>query len=304
MATAAWGGSFVVIKSAVSVVPVANFLAIRFVVAAAALLACRPRAAFRLRPGLQARSLCLGAVYGVAQLLQTSGLARTPASVAGFVTGMYVVFTPLLAAVVLRRRVAGSAWLAVAVSAGGLAVLSLRGWSLDGGELLILASAVLYALQILGLGAWSSPDDAYGMATVQMLGIAAVSVLAAFLLPHALSGSLPAARMSWTSMLASASMWWRILYAALVAGAGALVVQTWAQAHLPPVRAAVTMALEPVFAAVFAVGLGGEHLHWRLLGGVGILAGMLLAERPPSRPNATPPGVARQGASPPRVTPE
>ena len=53
-------------------------------------------------------ALVLGLLYGVAQILQTAGLAHTAASVSGFITGMYVVATPLFAAVILRTRVTGA----------------------------------------------------------------------------------------------------------------------------------------------------------------------------------------------------
>jgi drug/metabolite transporter (DMT)-like permease len=71
---------------------------------------------------------------------------------------------------------------------------------------------------------------------------------------------------------------------ALVAGAFAMAAQTWAQAHLPPTRAAIIMTIEPVFAAGFAVLLGGEALSWRMLaGGTMVVAAMLLVELTPRR---------------------
>ena len=67
----------------------------------------------------------LGALYGVAQILQTAGLAHTAASVSGFITGMYVVATPLFAAVLLRSRIGGLTWVAVLLAVTGLGVLTL-----------------------------------------------------------------------------------------------------------------------------------------------------------------------------------
>jgi drug/metabolite transporter (DMT)-like permease len=71
---------------------------------------------------------------------------------------------------------------------------------------------------------------------------------------------------------------------AIFAGAGAMIGQTWAQAHLPPTRAAIIMTMEPVFAALFAVLFGGESVTVRMiLGGLLVLAAMLLAELGPRR---------------------
>jgi len=191
-------------------------------------------------------------------------------SVSGFVTGMYVVFTPILAVLLLRRRMPAVTWLAVALSTAGLALLSLNGLSVDLGVWLTLASAVLYALHIVGLGQWSRPGEAFGMSAVQMLAIAAVCLLATA--PH--GPVWPPDRNAWLA----------ILYMALIAGAGAMLMQTWAQSHLPATRAAIVMTTEPVFSAAFAVLFGSDVLGWRMLaGGALVLAAMYLVELAPRR---------------------
>lgn len=268
--TAVWGSTFFLIKDLLLRMPVPDFLAIRFAIAAVVLALIVPRAVLRLSVAARWRGLVLGLLYGVAQILQTAGLAHTAASVSGFVTGMYVVMTPLFAAVLLRHRVRLPAWVAVLLATAGLGLLALRGFSFGYGELLTLASAALYALHIVGLGAWSSGKDALGLAVVQMAVIAMVCGVAAvpggFVLP------------------AGPGDWMSVVYMALVAGAFALVMQTWSQAHLPPTRAAIVMCMEPVWAAVFAVLFGGESVTLRLLAGGGlILAAMYVTELTPSR---------------------
>lgn len=266
--TASWGSTFFLIKDVVARMPVPDFLAARFVVAAVVLAAFRPRAVARLPRAARWQAATLGLVYGLAQILQTAGLQHTSASVSGFVTGMYVVLTPLLAGVLLHQRVGAVAWSAVGVATAGLAVLSLHGLAVGYGELLTLGCAALYALHIVGLGAWSGGRDAYGLSVVQMAVIAGVCLLAA--LPDGLT--LPP----------DASAWGGVVYTALVAGALALLLQTWAQAHLSPTRAAVIMTTEPVFAGLFAVWLGGEALTLRVVvGGALVLAAMYLAELGP-----------------------
>lgn len=268
--TVVWGSTFFLIKDVVGRMPVPDFLAVRFAIAAVVLAMLRPGSVRRLDPLARRRGVVLGVVYGLAQIFQTYGLAHTPASVSGFVTGMYVVLTPLFAGLLLRQRVGPTAWLAVALATTGLGVLSLRGIQLGLGESLTLVSAALYALHIVGLGAWSTGRDAFGLSVVQMVTIAAVCGVAAA--PGGIT--LPP----------DTGAWLGVVYTALVAGALALVVQTWAQAHMSATRAAIIMTMEPVFAGGFAVLLGGESVTARLLvGGVLVLAAMYLAELGPRR---------------------
>ena len=271
--TACWGSTFFLIHDLLDRVPVLDFLALRFAMAALVILVLAPRAIGRLSPTKRRNAVAVGLVYGVAQILQTAGLGHTAASVGGFITGLYVVATPILAAVLLRTRIGGATWVAVLLAMSGLAVLTLDSPSNLGvgyGEMLILIAAMLYALHIVGLGAWSTAEDAVGMALIQCLVIALVCGVAAA--PGGIT--LPDGAGDWLS----------IAYMAVFAGAGALLGQTWAQAHLPPTRAAIIMTMEPVFAAFFAVLFGGESLTMRmLLGGALVLVAMLLVELAPRR---------------------
>jgi drug/metabolite transporter (DMT)-like permease len=268
--TACWGSTFPLTKDLLERVPVLDYLAVRFAVASVALVLMFPRALGRLTPRARNRAVVLGLLYGVAQILQTAGLEHTAATVSGFITGLYVVCTPLLAAPLLRQRIGGATWGAVLLAVAGLAVLTLRGVSVGYGEGLTLLAAVLYAGHIVGLGAWSTAEDAMGMAIVQLLAITTVCSLVT--VPDGLV--LPGSAVDWTS----------VLYMAVFAAALALAGQTWAQAHLPPTRSAIIMSMEPVFAAVFAVLLGGEDLTLRMLvGGAMVLTAMLVVEVAPRR---------------------
>jgi drug/metabolite transporter (DMT)-like permease len=268
--TACWGSTFFLIHDLLDRVPAVDFLAVRFTIASAAMLLLAPRAIARLTPELRRRAIALGALYGLAQILQTAGLAHTPASVSGFITGMYVVCTPLLAALILRTRITGLTMAAVGLAVAGLAVLTLQGFSIGYGEALTLVAAIIYALHIVGLGAWSRPADAIGMSILQCLVIASICLVAAA--PGGIT--FPDRTGDWVA----------VIYMALFAGAAALLGQTWAQAHLAPTRSAIIMSMEPVFAAFFAVLLGGESITLRmLLGGAMVLAAMLVVELVPRR---------------------
>ncbi|WP_232211509.1 DMT family transporter [Nocardioides sp. CF8] len=268
--TACWGSTFFLIKDLLDRVPTLDFLAVRFAIAAAAMLLVAPRAIARLAPTVRRHAVVLGLLYGVAQILQTAGLAHTPASVSGFITGMYVVCTPLFAAWILHTRIGLVTWAAVALAAAGLGVLTLGGLSLGYGEAITLVAAMLYALHIVGLGAWSSARDALGMSILQIIVIAAICFVAT--VPDGIV--LPGNGRDWLSLV----------YMAIFAGALAMLGQTWAQAHLSPTRTAIIMSMEPVFAATFAVALGGEGITPRLLiGGAMVLSAMLVVELVPRR---------------------
>lgn len=271
--TAVWGSTFFMIKDLVTRIGVTDMLTVRFALASVVMLAVAGplRAGGRgLRMSRQTltRGVLLGLLYGVAQILQTVGLAHTAASVSGFVTGLYVVITPLLAALILRVRIAPTTWIAVGLATLGLGVLSLNGFAVGYGELLTLASAVVYAGHIIAMGRLSTPGTALSLTVVQMVVITAVCAVAAA--PGGIQ--LPS----------SGGDWLVVIYLGVVAGALTMFLQTWAQARVEATRAAVIMAMEPVWAAAFAVALGGEKVTVRMvIGGLAILGAMYLVELAP-----------------------
>ncbi len=268
--TALWGSTFILIKDINDRLPVPDFLGVRFTIAALTLLLLAPRAIGRMNPLLRRQSVYAGLIYTAAQLLQTFGLSHTAASVSGFVTGMYVVLTPLFAALLLRQRIPPTVWFAVTLSTAGLAILSLRGFHIGFGESITFASAILYALHIVALSRWASTGDAIGMATIQTAVVGAVCLVVAA------PGGITVAQ--------NGRDWISVVYMAVGAGAIAMLAQTWAQTRISAARAALLMTMEPVFAAGFAVALGGESLGPRVfLGGLFILTAMVIAESSESR---------------------
>lgn len=268
--TVVWGSTFLVVQDAVDRMPVTDFLTWRFGLATLAMVVLRPRSV----RALPARGLRTGGLLGLAlaagYLLQTLGLQTTPASVSGFLTGLFVVFTPLFGALLLRQRVPAAAWLAVAVATVGLGLISLHGLSIGGGELLTVGCAAAFALHIVGLGRWAASYDAYALAVPQL---ATTTVLCAAV---ALPGGL--------AVPPDAGVWAALALTALLATAVAFVVQTWAQQRLTPTRTAVVMTMEPVFALLFGVGLGGDRIGARGFAGAAlVLVAMLLVEVGPRR---------------------
>lgn len=272
--TAVWGSTFFLIKELLHTLSPLDFLAVRFTLAALFTTAMFWRRLCGASALAWKRGLGLGCVYGIAQILQTWGLASTAASVSGFITGMYVVLTPLVLWALFRTHIRASMWAAVLLASAGLAVLSLRGWAFGFGECLTLAGAGMYALHIVLLGRWAKDIDTFALTGMQMLSIAAICMI----------GAAPGG----IALPQSAAVWLSMLYMALAAGLLALVLQTWAQARIPATKAAIIMTTEPVFAAVFAVTFSTEQATWRLVvGGALILVAMLLAELTQHRKRTT-----------------
>lgn len=268
--TAVWGTTFVVVAGVIEKLPVFAFLSWRFGIAVVVLLLLRPRAVLLLDRRDLRRGAAIGAALGLGYWLQTFGLYTTPATVSGFITGMFLVFTPLVAWLMTREQVARSAWFAVALATVGLALISLKGFSVGIGELITLGGALMFAFQIVWLSLWSTPQKAYGLAVVQLGVVALMSML---VVPFESGPKVPP----------DAGTWAAVIFLAVVATALAFVVQTWGQAHIEPTRAAVILTLEPVFAGVTGL-LVGEQLTARVLAGCGlVLVAMYVVELGPRR---------------------
>ena len=267
--TAVWGGTFVVVKDAVERMPVMPFLFWRFLLAFLVLALLRPRAMLELSPEKRRHGVLLGLMLGGGYVFQTFGLVHTSATVSGFITGMFVVFTPLIGWVVLSEPVGRAVWAGVGLATLGLALISLNGLSMGLGELLTLGCAALFAGQIVGLARWSTAADAYGLTVLQLGVVAALCLLAS-----PLEGGM--------ELPPDAGAWAAIAFLALAATALAFLAQTWAQTHMSAPRAAIVLTMEPVFAGIFGVTVGGDQLTARILaGGVCIVAAMYVVELGP-----------------------
>ena len=259
------------VQRAVERMPVLDFLAVRFVVAAAAMFALRPtclRGVTRQELGM---AVALGIALGLAYITQTYGLLYTSATVSGFITGMYVVFTPVISWIILHRKIGRNTWFAVVLATVGLALLSLTGWSVGVGELLTLGCALVSAVYIVGLGEWSSKHETYGFSALQIATVAVISLVVA--LPGGIT--LPP----------DTGIWWIIIITAIFATSVAFLVQTWAQSLVPATNAAIVMTMEPVFAGVFGVIFGGDILTFQIIIGAScvLIAIVLIALRPSSK---------------------
>jgi len=261
--SAAWGMAFVVMKDAIERQSVNNFLFTRFLFAVLVMVALKPSVIKKMDRDLLIRASSAGVFLGLGYIFQTLGLARTGAAITGFVTGLYVVFTPLLAYFFLKERITKMIWFCVAIATIGLGLLSIRGFSVGIGEMLVLASAFFFAAHIIALGKWSSGRDVYAMTIVQLATCAVLSGLAS--IPEGYSPP------------PDNGVWGVVIFTAVICTAVAFVVQTWSQAHMTTTKVAVILTMEVVFAAVFAMIFGGERLTLQAtLGGVMVLTAMFM----------------------------
>src|SRR4051812_42345825 len=172
-----WGSTFVVVKNAVERMPVMDFLAWRFAIAALVMAALRPRTLRALSSTARRHGVILGLALAAGYIAQTFGLERTPATVSGFITGLFVVFTPLCSGLLLRRRVDKMAWVAVGVACCGLGVWAWRCFSVGRGGALVLLCALSFAVCVGGVGGCSPPADACGLAVVLLSAVGVVSIV-------------------------------------------------------------------------------------------------------------------------------
>jgi drug/metabolite transporter (DMT)-like permease len=264
--TAVWGVTFVQVKDAVDVYPLFAFLAVRYAIATGVLAVAGGRRVRTLGRSGFAAGAVLGGLLGLGIGLQTAGLERTTVSSTGFITGLYVVLTPLFGLLLFRTRVGLEVWAGVVLAVVGLAMLTGVEIGAPGGDLLVLASAAAQALQIVMLERVASRYDAIALTLVEMaacfLGFLAIALaLGQLEVPH-----------GWT-------VWGALLVTGVFASALAYLIQVWAQRRMSAARIAIVFSLETVFAGLFGYWLAGDRLGWLGWGGCAvILAGIVLAE--------------------------
>ena len=263
--TAVWGWTFVLVKDAITLYPTLPFLAIRFTLAAVVMALVVHRLPDR-------RTLTLGAVIGAAlaagYLLQTVGLQYTSPGNAGLITGLFVVFTPLLERLT-GRAISGRTYLALALALAGTALLTGGGSARIGlGELLVVGCALAFALHIVLLSHWSPELPTAGLAMVQMVTAAALFT----------AGGLSSVRPP------SGEVWFAVAVTGVLASALGFFIQTWAQVHLTASRTALILATEPAWALAFSVVLAGQRLRpVQAIGAVLVLGAIAGHELAPAR---------------------
>jgi len=259
--SAIWGGAFVVMKDALARLDVNSFLAWRFLIATLLLIALRPKVLFQINRKFLLKGVLVGAFLGSGYIFQSFGLTLTSVAKTGFITGLYVVLTPVLGAIFLKKKFATIQWLSVLLATAGLLLLSFKGLHIGLGEFLVFLSAIVFAAHIIALGEWSSGMDTYALTVVQLGTCAFITTVAG------LKSGLHAPPDS--------GVWWAILFCAIFATAVAFIFQTWAQSFMAATTVAVILTMEVVFAAIFGIAIAHESLTTKTaIGGLMVVVAM------------------------------
>lgn len=275
---AVWGLTFPIVQDAVAQIAVMTFLAYRFLAAAAIVAVMFRRQLLGLSSDGWRAGLLMGVFLTGGYVFQTLGLERTTASHAGFITGLWVVLTPLFGALFFNQRPGRAAWVAALASAVGLYLLSgIGGEGNIAGDALVLVCAVSFTFHIFATDAGVKRHDVGALLVVQlgfcgMFSLVLATVQRDLVVPSSLD------------------VWWALAITAVVASALGFFVQTYAQRHASPARTALILASEPAFAGLFAYLLKGQTLSpYGWLGAGLIMAAIVTVEVAPHLRPARPP---------------
>ena len=266
-----WGVAFVVMKPALEVEPLWDFIATRFSVAVVVMFLFRPTVVREITGTVATRGSILGVILMVAFLTQTIGLSLNTAATTGFITGLYVIIVPLLAWLFYRVPIPGRVWAGVVLAFIGLGLISFTTFGFNLTQLWVLVGAILFAVHYVVLARWSPGLSSYALTLVQLTVGTAVAWVCALV-----DGYQPPP---------SLSVWLTVIYTGIFATAIAYFVQTWAEARMDASRVAVILTLEVVFAAIVAVAVGQEVLAIKtVVGGALIVVAMFVVEWPTRKP--------------------
>jgi drug/metabolite transporter (DMT)-like permease len=261
--TAVWGGAFLVMKDSLVRQDVYSFLASRFILAGAFMFIYKPKSLTGLDRKFVKRAVLIGLLLCSGFIFQTFGLTQTTVSNTGFITGLYLVFTPLISWILLKREIFKVQWLAVLVATIGLYFISFNGISFGIGEILVLISALLFAGQIVALGEWSNGENTYALTLIQIL----VSAVIFFALSLKDGFQLPPDNGVWSA----------VFYTAFFATFLGFLIQVKAQSIMSATGAGVLLAMETPFALFFGLYFDNDPITLRIIsGGTLVLIAMAL----------------------------
>ncbi|MFX1455032.1 MAG: DMT family transporter [Promethearchaeota archaeon] len=249
LTTVLWGTSFILTKNITETVPIFLYIGLRFAIA---FLGFAPMFFHlkNLNKKMFFMSFITGMIYFIGFALQTCGLQTTTAGKAGFVTGLSAIIVPFIAWFGFKKSLTKSIWLAVMLSVIGMAFLLLEGESgINIGDLIILGSAVFWALFIIYNDKYVPLVDIYSYSIIQIGVISCMGFISSFLLGE-----------SYSSLPLYPSFWWIMVYMGIAVMTLTIFFQNWSQQYQGPTQTAIIFTLEPVFAALFGFLIGNEIL--------------------------------------------
>jgi drug/metabolite transporter (DMT)-like permease len=266
-----YGATFTIVQDALDHLTATGFVLLRFAIGGVALLPLAlargwrgPAATARDSVGvLTACGAALGFTAYVAYVCQNVGLEHTTTSNSAFITGLFAVFTPLIAAVAYRRLPNRSVVVSVVLAVLGLFLLTGAQPTLGFGDAITLVTAFFFGIWFVLTGAWANRFDVVTLTCVELLTLALLAV------PFVAVDGLG-------ELTAEAAF--AVVFTGLGCSAFAFSIQVWAQRKVEPARASIINLLEPVVAGFVGYAVGERLGGAGYLGAVIILAGILVAE--------------------------
>jgi drug/metabolite transporter (DMT)-like permease len=266
--TAIWGWSFVIVKESISVFPVFSFLSLRFFLGSLLLLPFLGRSLFKINLRTIAAGFVLGSFLFSGYAFQTTGLLYTTPSHSGFITGLFVVFTPIIEAFIFKRKPSLVVIVSLILSTAGLFVLSyepdLKGINI--GDFFSLICAIIYAFHLILIDRLSKKYNTLQLAFLQLFTVSFLSFIAAIITT---SRFAPIPEIAFKG----------IILTAIFATALSYYIQTTYQKITTATEAALIFTLEPIFAGIFAYFMWGENITQKTIaGGFLIFTGIIISQ--------------------------
>jgi len=258
LVTFIWGFTFVTTQNLLKEMQAADIMVWRFGLAAFVMFLINPKAVINLPRKHKKHGVYLGISLGVGYLFQLYGLGQMTVTASGFITGLFVVMTPILAGILLKEPIESTVWIAVFLTTIGLGFLALKDWSIGAGELLTLICAFFFALHIIGLDKWSKSEFVYGLTAMQIIVVFLFNLVASTI--HDGVQAPP-----------SRDIWFAIIFLAIVATCIGYFAQTWVQSSIGPTRTAIILTMEPVFTGIAGVTVGTDVVTRNMIIGAALI---------------------------------
>lgn len=268
LGTSFWGVSFAFVKVGIGNGSPFVFLFYKFIIAAVCLAILFAKQLKLITKNTLRISILIGIPLLAATILQTVGLQHTTVSNSAFITGLDVLFIPILKLVIYKKRIESKIWIACTIALVGLYIIVVReDLSLNNGDLWVVASAIGFAFYVLQVGKFSTEEKPMP-AVILLMSFCA---LGCFILALFDQNSIWFPKQD--------GFWSGIFFTAILATAFTYAVQNAGQRYLSEEKVALTYLFEPIFATLAGIIVLGEHFTKEIaIGGTLIISAMLISE--------------------------
>lgn len=253
-----WGGSFLFNKIGLREIPPAHFVFIRFSLASLVMLALCATRLRGLTTDIVRRGVIVGAALGMTNLTFVYGVSGTSISRAGILNNMFVLFIPLICALVWKDRVGRANLTGILLAVAGIGLLASGGAGFNRGDLISTVCAGFIAMHIIAVSKVLRNDDVYLVSLVQFVTVTLMAGIAA------LATGAPAYAIGTAGALSLA-------YCVIFPTVLCFTLQNRYQQYTTPTRAGLVYTLDPVWSLMAGFIVLGERLEIREWSGCGLI---------------------------------